>query len=97
MTTVLRQVLNTFENTGGPLSLKQMARELNVEMGMLEGMIQHWVRKGRLRESAPLPDCGTCGVNNCPFIMQMPRTFELVIGDLPESEVTPAPACPHRS
>jgi hypothetical protein len=47
----LRQVLTMFETAVAPLSLPQMAHELGVSLEQLEGMIQHWVRKGKIRES----------------------------------------------
>lgn len=88
MSSLLREVLMTFENAPGALSAAQVARALGVTPGTLDGMIQYWVRKGRLREAADMPDCGTCNVAGCPFIYRMPRHYELVSGD------DPAPAAP---
>jgi hypothetical protein len=74
----LRQVLTMFETAVAPLSLPQMAHELGVSPEQLEGMIQYWVRKGKIRESAAATECGSCGSKNgCAFVMEMPRTFEL--------------------
>jgi hypothetical protein len=74
----LRQVLTMFETAVTPLSLPQMAHELGVSLEQLEGMIQYWVRKGKIRESAAATECGSCGSKDgCAFVMEMPRTFEL--------------------
>jgi hypothetical protein len=76
----LRDVLDAFE-AGKPLSLAQMARQFNVEPSALEGMIEFWVRKGRLREAA-YTGCADCGVQHaCPVGMVFPRRYELVTGD----------------
>jgi hypothetical protein len=78
----LRQVLTMFETAVAPLSLQQMAHELGVSLEQLEGMIQHWVRKGKIRESGSVTECGTCGHKGaCPFVMEMPRSYELATAD----------------
>lgn len=80
--TTLRQVLNAFEATRAPRTLTQLARELDISPGMLEGMIDHWVRKGRLRETGSGLACTTCGQGaTCPFMARMPRSFELAADD----------------
>jgi hypothetical protein len=80
--TTLRQVLQAFEETRAPRTLTQLARELDLSPGMLEGMIDHWVRKGRLRETGSGQPCTTCGDHGrCPFVARMPRSFELAPGD----------------
>ncbi len=79
MATTLRAVLNAFEQTERPISVKQLAADLDVPPAMLEGMIDFWVRKGRLRESGGTAECGTCGQgDHCPLVIRMPRRFELV-------------------
>jgi hypothetical protein len=84
MTTTLRQVLTAFENTHQPRTLSQLARELELPLGMLEGMIDYWVRKGKLRESSAGQGCGTCGgAQGCPFVPNLPRSYELVTDDTP--------------
>jgi hypothetical protein len=79
MATTLRQVLSLFEHRDTPLSLTQAARELSLEPGMLEGMIEFWVRKGKLKETSgagqPCTSCGTKGA--CPFVTPIPRTYQL--------------------
>jgi len=94
--TILRQVLEKFETADHALSLPQIARELNISLPRLEGMIQHWVRQGKIRESGAVADCGSCGARGaCPFVLTLPRTFELVRDD--ESIMLPIAGCTHRS
>jgi hypothetical protein len=84
MQSKLRQVLTIFETADSPLSLPQIARNLDVTPEHLEGMIQHWVRKGKIRPSGALTDCGTCGQQGgCPFVMALPRSYELVTAHEP--------------
>ncbi len=88
-TTTLRQVLEYFEVGQGAVSLPQLARTLGIERGMLQTMLEYWVRKGKIRE-VNAPACTTCGTaNGCPFIVVLPRQYELVR----ESDPDQAPAC----
>lgn len=74
----LRQVLTIFETANGPLSMPRIAHDLGISPEQLDAMIQHWVRKGKIRESAQLTECGTCGKgDSCAFVLEMPRTYEL--------------------
>ena len=96
--TTLRQVLNYFEAANQPLSLQEIARDLNVTPGMLEGMIAHWVRKGKLREVIDCAEgCSTCsGVRGCPFIpANLPRRYQLASANDFVEPGLPARACPH--
>jgi hypothetical protein len=78
----LRNVLAIFEQSSGAISVQQLARQLDVSSPVLEDMIQFWVRKGKVRESGNGETCNTCGsARGCPFIMNMPRRFELVRDD----------------
>ena len=76
----LSQVLTAFENNHGPLTMNQIAHNLGLSQARLEGMIQYWVRKGKLREAISYTDCGTCGrgEGDCPFVIELPRSYELV-------------------
>jgi hypothetical protein len=85
---MLQQVLRELETAQGPVNLSQLARKLKVDPGALEGMVQFWVRKGRLKnlaaadETAPLPSCSGCtgscpGPAVCPFIVALPRSYAL--------------------
>lgn len=79
MAATLRDVLTTFERTNRPLTVGQMAREMDLSPAMLDSMIAYWVRKGKLRVVDDSPHCGTCGhARGCPFVLQMPRRYELV-------------------
>ncbi len=48
---MLHQILIEFENAAGPVSLNDLARKLKIDRGALDGMIQFWVRKGRIKDS----------------------------------------------
>ncbi len=80
--TQLRDVLTAFETTTLPLSVKALARQLKVEPGMLDGMIQFWVQKGRLRVVES--HCGSCGMKHgCTTVGTPPRLYELAGSDAP--------------
>lgn len=90
----LRQVLDAFTDHSGPVSLKQLARELQMDPGVLEDMVGFWVRKGRLRETSNLDNCNTCGAKSgCPFIVKLPRRYELVTDDDPSDDTPPCSCC----
>lgn len=80
MTTTLRAVLTAFEQSETPLSLGQLAADLSVPPALLEGMIDFWMRKGRLQETNNTASaCAACGHGSaCPLVIKMPRRFELV-------------------
>lgn len=90
MASQLQKVLDRFAKHDIPRSLKGMARELDIDPGVLDGMIAYWVRKGKLREvSVNGEGCTTCGIKNgCPFVVALPRYFELV-----REHPTPDPSC----
>ena len=95
----LSQVLTAFEDNQGPLTTKQIAGNLSISQARLEGMIHYWVRKGKLREVISYADCGTCGhgPGDCPFTIELPRTYELVTGDSLTIPLTTAGAsCSHK-
>jgi hypothetical protein len=84
MTTALRRVLEAIKAADGAVRFDQLSRKLDIEAGMLDGMLQHWVRKGRIREviDTNAANCTHCGVKgHCPFVMKMPRRYELVPDD----------------
>jgi hypothetical protein len=83
MASVLKQVLDHFEDRAGAVSLAQMARELDIEPATLQGMIDYWVRRGRLRASGgAVQACSACGIRSgCAFVGKMPRFYELATGD----------------
>ncbi len=94
---MLQQVLREIEQAHGPLRLADLARKLEIDQGTLEGMIDFWVRKGRIAASDTAGEvCGTGGCGGCsstsdrgcPFAGTAPRTFALV----PE-ETVPSVKC----
>jgi hypothetical protein len=84
---MLHQVLHALETANGPISLDALSRQLGIERGALDGMIDFWVRKGRLKESGGA--CGTgepgCACSShpggCTFDRAGPRTITLQIDD----------------
>ena len=86
---MLHQVLQEIEAAQGSINLNDLSQKLGVERSALVGMIQYWVRKGRLKDDVrennlSLNACstGTCsgscpGPQGCPFIMKMPQTYTL--------------------
>lgn len=87
---MLRELLRLVEAADGPISLAELGRQLGVDAAVLDGMLQHWVRKGRLvmdgGAATPCADgymsvgggCGSCaGVAACPFIVRLPITYRL--------------------
>jgi hypothetical protein len=94
MTTTLRAVLNAFESRATAISLSQLSRELGIAPALLESMLAYWVHKGRLREAAPPTTCNTCGAaKGCPFIMKMPRMYELVTTGEADDSHPPCACC----
>ena len=87
---MLHQVLRELETAQEAVDLNQLAHKLGVERSALQGMIQFWVRKGRLKDDrqeaqaanvscACAAECrSSCGeVQGCPFLMKLPRTYSL--------------------
>jgi hypothetical protein len=86
---MLRKVLDAVAAAQAPLDLNELSRRLDVDRSVLDGMIQFWVRKGRLVDDAAVAGhptvacaahgCGGCtGPQACPFTMKMPRTISLI-------------------
>lgn len=83
----LYAVLDAIQHADGPLSLYQLARQLDIEPSAAQGMIDFWVQKGRLRvqgSDAPTctpSGCSTCdtGPTGCPLLLYAaPRRYEVV-------------------
>lgn len=86
---MLQQVLAEIRAATGPVNLNELARRMNVERSALDGMIQFWIRKGRLQETdiytdVPAEVCssGSCGGScpgpkGCPFVMPLPRSYSI--------------------
>ena len=59
---MLSRILEEFEQAGGPATLAEIGRRLEVERSALEGMLQFLVRKGKLRKVRPGDAmCAHCG------------------------------------
>lgn len=87
---MLREVLRIVETADGPISLADVSKQLGIDPGVLDGMLDYWVRKGRLvvdnRSAASCHTacldagcgCGSCsGVDGCPFIARLPKTYSI--------------------
>ncbi len=85
---MLYQVLEEIEQARGPVLVKDLGQRLNIDPGVLMGMIEFWVRKGRLRDDDAVAEEGfTCaggacgahcsGVTECAFVAKMPKTFSI--------------------
>jgi hypothetical protein len=80
----LYEVLQALEEADGPVSLRQLSRQLHIETGALEGMLMFWVHKGRLRvveeTACDSSLCGTCPVagNGCPALNSILKRYEKV-------------------
>jgi hypothetical protein len=79
MATLLRQVLEAFETTDTNIRLDALSRQLGVDSGTLDNMIQYWVRKGRIREISN-DACHACSTSACPVMENAPRRYTLVKG-----------------
>lgn len=78
-TSTLGKLLSLFESSPGALSVGSLARELDISPCRVEEMMEFWIRKGRIKASSNLIECGTCSVQgDCPFVLEMPRTYELI-------------------
>ncbi len=85
---MLYQVLEEIEQARGPVLVKDLSRKLNLDPGVLMGMIQFWVRKGRLCDddaaaaegiACASGGCGDqCGgQSGCAFVAKMPKTYSI--------------------
>ena len=85
---MLRQVLHEIENANAPITLQTLSHRLAIELSALQGMIDFWVRKGRLRDDDTVADdCsismgGGCGsscakATGCAFVIETPRSYSL--------------------
>jgi hypothetical protein len=83
VTSPLYAVLNAIEQADGPISLSRLSRDLSIEPAALQGMVDFWVRKGRLRVqdggACSAGGCGGCkvGPDGCPLLLRLPGRYEL--------------------
>jgi len=86
-TSTINKLLGIFEEMSGALSIQTMASELEIRPGQVESMVDFWINKGRIRVSAYSSECGGCSVQgDCPFVLEIPRTYELVTGQDHQSD-----------
>jgi len=88
---MLTQVLLEIKSAQNSLNLNELSHKLDIDRSALDGMIQFWVRKGRLRDDnadfaamastcSPLSCGGSCaGVAVCPFVAKMPKTYSIPV------------------
>jgi DNA-binding Lrp family transcriptional regulator len=85
---MLTQVLTEIQQANGPITINELSRRLGIESSALQGMIDFWVRKGRLRDDdAAVAEEGACGggscgdncfgLSACPFTAKMPRSYSI--------------------
>ena len=82
---MLKQVLREIEEVNAPITLQALSYRLAIEPSALQGMIDFWVRKGRLRDEDAVDACavdGGCGsscsgATNCAFVVDTPRSYSL--------------------
>lgn len=89
---MLREVLHAIETADGPIHLAALSQQLGIERSALDGMIDYWVRKGRLQaRNAPdtvcAPAAGHCGggcagAAACPFIARMPKSYIIQVAEV---------------
>ncbi len=60
----LIQVLKAVENSSGPILPSDLSRELGIELAVLEGMLEFWIRKGRIQRETQ--GYQTCTQSTCP-------------------------------
>ena len=88
---MLRQVLQELESAVGPVDLNALSGKLGVERSALEGMIEFWVRKGRLKEEYAAGIKRACvgddypakcsDAHVCSLVTNLPRSFSLSLYD----------------
>lgn len=61
---LLEEIMREIEKEQGPLTVRELARRLDVEQGALEGMLEFLERKGRLSVYRP-GECDECGLVSC--------------------------------
>lgn len=84
---MLHDVLRLIEQADGPVLLGDLSRQLGVAPSALQGMIEFWVRKGRLQVGAETAAAGRaastgcapscCSTDLCVFTAKMPKTYTL--------------------
>ena len=90
---MLHQVLHEIQMASGPITINELSRKIGIEVGALQGMIDFWVRKGRLRDDdAPFEEDASCdavgcgdncyGLTACPFTAKMPKSYSIPLNQI---------------
>lgn len=85
---MLREVLLAVEESDGPITLNELSRRLEIDAGVLNAMLEHWSRKGKLvidqnagAACAGMPATCSCGSGangaGCPFMARLPRSYSV--------------------
>ncbi|MBP6017113.1 MAG: hypothetical protein KA586_10370 [Candidatus Promineofilum sp.] len=87
---MLREVLQAVEAAKGPITLNELSRRLELDPRVLDGMLEHWSRRGKLvvdgvtgtacaGDMTPARcSCGSATDNvNCPFLARLPKSYSL--------------------
>jgi len=85
---MLYRVLEEIEQAHGPLLISDLGRKLDIDPGVLMGIIEFWVHKGHLCDDdavleqglACVPNgCGdNCsGASGCAFTVKLPKTYSI--------------------
>lgn len=90
---MLREVLQAIEAADGPITLNELSRRLDIDPGVLDGMLSHWSRRGRVTVDtrvgvacAGSPASGGCSCGSggsgvaCPFVARLPRAYLILDG-----------------
>lgn len=89
--TILDRLLDELHTVKGPIRSSDLASRIGISDSALDGMLGVLVSKGKLEGSASTVDeelvacsgtaCGaSCvGLDKCPFIVDVPEVFSLVI------------------
>ena len=98
--TILDRLLDELHTAKGPISSSELASRIDVSVSALDGMLGVLVTTGKLEGSSKTTDeeliacsgtaCGaSCvGLDKCPFIVDVPEVFSLVI-EAPKVESQP--------
>ena len=93
-TSKLSRLLSFVEGLSGAISVRELARELDISQGRVESMLEYWINKGKIKKSSSQTECGNCSeMGDCPYILEMPRTYEMVSGGVGEVIDIIRPAC----
>ena len=93
-TSKLSNLLTKIEESSGAFSIQALARELDLTPERVKSMLEYWVRKGKIESPTNLTECRSCSAQGvCPFVLEMPRTYELVIEGAEDLVEVIQPAC----